>query len=295
MSQIQPAGSQAKNQQAISQQAEVRAAIARAAGSTGVDFDYLLAQAKIESNLDPQARASTSSASGLYQFTNGTWLDTLARHGGDHGLGWASEAASNPALRTQAMALRFDPQVAALMGAELANDNKAALTTTLGHEPEPAELYLAHFLGITGATRFLNALASDPSQSAAALLPKPAGANRTIFFRADGGPRSVSEVMGLMRGKLAAAMEGGDAEQWVLGTNPPQLEISQSPPGGPIAQAFHSAAQSSVTQAAPPVTPPSQRSMAETLRQTFALGSPEAASLPAHVRTAYARLAALGF
>ena len=210
-------------------------------------------------------------------------------------MAWAGEAASNPALRTQAMALRFDPQVAALMGAELASDNKAALTTALGHEPEPAELYLAHFLGIAGATRFLNALATDPSQSAATLLPKPAGANRAIFYRADGAPRSVSEVMGLMRGKMAAAMEGGDAQQWTPGANLASSELSQSLPGGPIAQAFHSAAQSAPGNAAPVLTPPPQQSMAETLRQTFALGTPEAASLPAHVRTAYARLAALGF
>ena len=44
---------------------QVRASIARAAQSTGVDFNYLLAQAKLESSLDPSARASTSSAAAL--------------------------------------------------------------------------------------------------------------------------------------------------------------------------------------------------------------------------------------
>ena len=46
----------------------VQAAIAQASSKTGVDFDYLLGQAKVESGLNPNAKAGTSSASGLYQF-----------------------------------------------------------------------------------------------------------------------------------------------------------------------------------------------------------------------------------
>ncbi|WP_295527406.1 transglycosylase SLT domain-containing protein [Novosphingobium sp. Chol11] len=65
---------------------EVHGAIARAAEATGVDFNYLLAQARIESGLNPAARAATSSAAGLYQFTGGTWMETLGRHGADYGL-----------------------------------------------------------------------------------------------------------------------------------------------------------------------------------------------------------------
>jgi hypothetical protein len=120
----------------------VRAAIARAAQATGVDFSYLLAQAKIESSLNPSAKAPTSSAAGLYQFTNGTWLETLDRHGAEHGLGWAGDAISagrvtDPAMRAQIMALRYDANTAALMAGELAADNRAELATALG---EPRHL-----------------------------------------------------------------------------------------------------------------------------------------------------------
>ena len=52
--------------------ANVRSAIAGAAQATGTDFAYLMAQAKLESSLDPSARSRTSSASGLYQFTADT-------------------------------------------------------------------------------------------------------------------------------------------------------------------------------------------------------------------------------
>ncbi|MBA3053413.1 MAG: lytic transglycosylase domain-containing protein [Sphingomonadales bacterium] len=267
------------------QAATARAAIARAAQATGVDFDYLLAQAKLESGLDPAARAATSSATGLYQFVGGTWLDTLKKHGADHGFGWASAAAADPALRGQVMALRTDPHASALMAAELANDNRAVLTGALGREPDAAELYLAHFLGSQGATQFLSALASDPARSAASVAPAAAASNRAIFFAPGGAPRSLGAVMDLLRGRLGAAMEGGDAEQWTDSGIVPGAAVPQFS-GGPVAQAFHAAAVSAEVPAAP--------SMAETLRQTFGLGGSADGAVSPHVRTAYGRLAALG-
>jgi Transglycosylase SLT domain len=161
---------------------EVRAAIARAAQATGVDFSYLLGQAQLESSLDPGARAAASSAAGLYQFTSSTWLATVGKHGAEHGLGWAQDAE-----RGQVLALRYNPDAAALMAAELAGDNRDALAGVLGREPDAAELYMAHFLGAPGAGKFLTALAADPLQSAAALFPMPAAANRAVFFEPGGG------------------------------------------------------------------------------------------------------------
>lgn len=262
--------------------ADVQAAIARAAQATGVDFSYLLAQARIESSLNPAARAQTSSAAGLYQFTQGTWLAMLDRHGARHGLGWADAAiaggkVSDPALRSDVMALRFDPAASALMAAELANDNRASLTATLGREPDAAELYVAHFLGAEGAGRFLTALAADPGQSAAALLPAAAAANRGVFF-ADGAPRSVGQVMDLLRGKVAAAMDGTAlpvAATSLAATNPAL---------GPIAREFHAAAAAPAEAARP--------SMADTLATTFGAGGSSA--LPGHVRAAYGKLRAFG-
>ena len=280
--------------QSIGGETQVRAAIARAASASGVDFNFLLAQAKIESNLNPSARAGTSSATGLYQFTDATWLSTLNRHGAEYGLSWASD----PAMRQQAMALRYDPQVSALMAAGLASDNKASLTAALGHEPDPAELYLGHFLGADGATRFLNSLAVNPSQSAASLMPAAAAANRAIFYRPDGSQRTVGEVMGLVRSKFAAAMEGGSGMDWAMAamaTSAGGLPSGMSAvPQGPIAQAFHAEARQSPSQSAPVAESPSQHSMAQVLKQAFAIGTPAATALPDHVRSAYAKLSAMG-
>lgn len=282
---------------AAPREVQVRDAIARAASATGVDFDYLLAQARIESNLKPEARAATSSAAGLYQFTNSTWMATFARHGDKHGFGWAAASLANPALRSQAMALRFDPQVSALMAGELANDNRDALTATLSHVPDASELYLAHFLGSAGASRFLNALATDPTQSAAELMPSAAASNRAIFYAPGGEARSVSEVMGVIRAKVDGAMgEGADFlpdfspaapfSDWTATSSAaPVLESAPLSPMGPIAREFYRAESPQ---------PSARPSMSETLRDAFALGTPAGSAAPGHVRTAYARLAAMG-
>jgi hypothetical protein len=249
---------------------DVRGAIARAAAATGTDFSYLMAQARIESGLNPNARAATSSAAGLYQFTGSTWLSMLDKHGAAYGL-----PASGAASRAQMLALRSDPELSALMAGELANDNRDFLSAQLGRDPDASELYLAHFLGTEGAGRFLGALSTNPSQSAAALLPKAAAANRAIFF-GPSGARSVGEVMDLLRGKMASAMNAPDL--------PPPVYAAPSTQGGPIQQAFRAAAAS-------PEAPPA-RSMADTLRDAFALAQP--GSAPAHVRAAYGQLRSLG-
>ncbi len=267
---------------ARSVRSDVESAIGRAARATGTDFSYLLAQAKLESGLNPAAQAATSSAAGLFQFTRGTWLQTIGAHGAEHGLGWAKAAIgsgqiADPATRAQILALRLDPQAAALMAGALANDNRSALTTQLGREPDPPELYLAHFLGTEGAGRFLAALASDPAQSAASLLPRAAAANHATFFNAAGADRSLSEVMGLIRTRIQAAMAGP-------GSFEPPPEWFALPAGEQL-PVFDREQQ-------PRSAAPVRASMAETLASAFGIGAQGDA--PAHVRLAYGRLQAFG-
>lgn len=294
----------------------VRGAIARAASATGVDFSYLLAQAKLESSLNPAARAATSSAAGLYQFTSGTWLDTLRKHGDQVGMPGTAAALADPAARAQVMALRFNPEISARMAAELAGDNRETLSNALGREPDASELYLAHFLGAEGAVRFLGGLAANPGQAAMTVLPKAAAANRAIFFDSSGNPRSLQGVMDLLRGKLAGAMRDG-AMQADSGQDGSDLALSDMeglpvpgfsgldlgskpsapPSGGPLARQFAAARDQGFAALAGGAgqTAVSAPSMADTLAQGFGLGAETTGStMPEAVRVAYARIRAAG-
>ena len=72
------------------QGAAVIGAIRNAARQTGADFQYLLATAQVESGLNPTASVSSSSAKGLFQFIDQTWLTTLKESG--PGLGYGRQA-----------------------------------------------------------------------------------------------------------------------------------------------------------------------------------------------------------
>lgn len=277
------------------QSAEVQGAIARAATRTGVDFDYLLAQARLESGLDPSAKAQTSSATGLYQFIDSTWLRTLDRHGAKHGMEWADSAihpggrVPDAATRNHLLSLRYDADASSLMAAELTRENAEGLRTVLGREPQPAELYLAHFLGLGGAQKFLGALGNDPGQSAAALMPQAARANRSIFYSA-GSPRSVGEVMALMQEKVDSA--------YGQGLDPGIGESIETTFAGFAAQArMHDAAASRSVAGipSPAYAGDSQRaSMAETLRTTFGEGGTGMGRASEHVTAAYSKFKAFG-
>src|SRR5580692_8001716 len=65
----------------------VEAAIQTASNATGVDFGFLMGAAKRESGFNPNARAPTSSATGLFQFVDQTWLSTLKKYGAKYGYG----------------------------------------------------------------------------------------------------------------------------------------------------------------------------------------------------------------
>jgi len=179
----------------------VASALKRAAANTGVEFDYLLRTAKRESALNPAAKAATSSAAGLFQFIEQTWLEAVKKYGPAHGMAdFASDIARDArgrftvaadARRREILDLRFDPQKAAALAGELALENKSVLEKRLGRVVGAADLYTAHFLGANGAATMLGA---GPDAAAADILPKAAAANRGVFY--DGArARTVGEVL----------------------------------------------------------------------------------------------------
>ncbi len=192
----------------------VQSAIQRAAAKTGIDFDYLMGQAKVESGFNASARARTSSASGLYQFIEQSWLAVMKDHGAEHGMGWAANSiqrtssgrltVSDPGMRQAILNLRNDPEAASLMAAEHASDNKDALESSLGRDATGTDLYMAHFLGLGGAKQFLKAMQVAPDRTAASMFPAAASANRNVFFERDGSARSLAEVYERFGDKLGA-------------------------------------------------------------------------------------------
>lgn len=169
-----------------------------------IDFGLLMAQAKEESGFRVDAKASGSSATGLFQFINSTWLGLVQRYGAKYGLSALAQqigtnsagqaVVADPALRERILALRKDPSLSAALAAEYACANKDEIERTLGRPAANADLYLAHFLGATGATALLKAVAQNGDAVGAVLLPGAAAANRSVFFGEDGHAKSVAEI-----------------------------------------------------------------------------------------------------
>lgn len=181
----------------------VEAAIQRASQATGVDFGFLLGAARRESGYNPAAKAQTSSAAGLFQFVDQTWLATLKKHGAKYGYARYAELIGQGAdgryyvngaeARRAVMELKLDPHAASLMAGELTSDHASYLRGRVGREPTAGELYAAHFLGPKGSARLIEAVQRSPGASAASLFPDAAAANHSIFQR-QGRDATVAEV-----------------------------------------------------------------------------------------------------
>lgn len=104
-------------------------------------------------------KAGTSSARGLYQFVDGTWISMMRKYGAR--VGYADAGKMDPG---QLLALRGDPALNTKMAAFYALENKRAMQSA-GISPTDTDLYLAHFLGAGGAIDFIRAMRSDPTGS----------------------------------------------------------------------------------------------------------------------------------
>jgi hypothetical protein len=231
--------------------ARVAGAIRQASQATGASFNYLLATAQVESGLDPQAGASTSSARGLFQFIEQNWLATMKQSG--DALGYGRYAAvitqtasgpyevTDPPLRNEILKLRNDPTANAVMAGAFTSTNAAELTQQLGRAPSEGELYIAHFLGSGGAARLIGIAASNPTANAAASFAGAARANPSIFHdHATGAARSVAQVRDALIGRYNAARAGQDPS---LATAPTAVApaVAAAPDTAGIANAFAAA------------------------------------------------------
>ena len=205
--------------------ARIAGAIKQAANTTGTSFEYMLATAKMESNFNPKASASTSSARGLYQFIDQTWLGTVKEAGAQLGYGKYADAitrspsgsysVSDPAARTAIMKLRDDPDAASSMAAVLTQSNSFKLTGKIGRRPTDGELYMAHFMGVGGAAKLISNAEDNPQRLRCARCfptpPRPTARSSTTAV----GPRA-QRLRSLFGAELALRQRrqfAGDADR----------------------------------------------------------------------------------
>src|SRR4051795_8864988 len=223
----------------------VAGAIRQAASTTGASFEYLLATAKMESNFDPAARAPTSSARGLFQFIDQTWLGTVKEAGGQLGYGNYADAitksssgtysVSDPRARRAILRLRDDPTASAAMAGVLSRSNSFKLTGKIGRRPTDGELYMAHFMGVGGAAKLISNAEHNPQASGARLFPNAAAANHSIFFDGTGRARSVSEVYSVLTSSFAVAANSSATRSAMasVGDIHPAVALARAAPASP--------------------------------------------------------------
>jgi hypothetical protein len=255
---------------------KIAGVIKQASDSTGASFGYLVAAAKIESNLQPTAAASTSTARGLYQFIEQTWLGTVKQAGASFGYGQYADAitqqpsgaytVSDPALRQQILKLRDDPAANAAMAGVLTQSNSFKLVGAIGRRPTDNELYIAHFLGVGGAAKLISSNASNPQANAAQMFPQAAAANHSIFYDRSGDARSVGGVYAELTRRYQSAANSSVAQSAIAlagGATPspaaPSMMSASSASGNSYLAALPQAPTAQLFNASPTAATPAQQ------------------------------------
>ncbi len=217
-------------------------AVQTASRRTGVDFAFLMEKASTESSFNPAAKSKSSSATGLFQFIEQTWLSMVKKYGDKHGLEQYADkieikngkACVKDCDKAEILALRKDPAISALMAGEFSAENKKFLEPRIKDDVGSTELYLAHFMGAGGAAKFLNSREYNPNAVAATLFPNAARANKNVFFdKSTGQPRTLEQVYQVFDKKFT----GGD-DPSAIAAKPSTLNTAaKAPAKAPAASA----------------------------------------------------------
>lgn len=222
----------------------IELAFQSASSSTGTSFEYLVKTAARESSFNPSAKARTSSATGLFQFIESTWLETMKEAGPKHGLEKYSDQilqtksgkyyVKDAQVKREILDLRKDPEISSMMAGALTQKNATYLERKIGREPTDGELYMAHFLGAHGASRLIDATNANPDMRADKMFSAQARANKPIFFHGNGKARSMQEVYEVIVSKHDAvtmiAQAGGKTD---LRTSGELLNVAALPAAKP--------------------------------------------------------------
>ena len=205
---------------------ETAAAIRLSQLYTGVDFATMMELTAVESGFRADAKAKTSSAKGLQQFIDRTWLNMIKQYGHKYGLGNYAEQIvyykddhgrdtpiiENPIVHRQVLDMKNNPRLSALLAGDFALENKTKLECFLKKDIDRTDLYIAHFLGPNDAVLFLDALQKTPDDSAAKMFPEAAEANRNVFYAWHGSEKSFRKVYD----NFAHRFNTGRYDDWTL-------------------------------------------------------------------------------
>ena len=169
---------------------KVKEFITGASDATGVSATTLARVANVESNFNPNARNKSSSAAGLFQFTDETWRGLVQKYGSKYGVSTATS--------------KMDPRANSLMGALFTRDNQDFMKSR-GIPINDSNTYLAHFLGPHGLAKLYK---SNDNVSAASILPRAAASNSSIFYK-NGKASTVGDIKQWAAGKMNSDFDPG--------------------------------------------------------------------------------------
>ncbi len=222
-----------------------------AAKLVGVDPNALMQVIAMESGFKTGARAGTSSATGLGQFTAGTWKEMMSKYANKYGI----DPNTSP----------NDPKASAIMAAQYLKDNAQAIGKATGMPVGSTEAYIGHFLGTNGAIQFLKALKDNPEASAAQAMPKQANANKEIFFE-NGRQRTNAEVYALLEKRIRDKTKA-------FGIDPPANDTSMVAGASPPAKPSTTVATADSLGAGESIVPSDSKPSSSTTAQTVAAPS----------------------
>ena len=190
----------------------VLGAILDATQASDIAPDLMMALAWRESRFAPAARSRLSSATGLLQFTSGTWVQVVREFGAKHGAARYADAIQRERsgnytfqgahMQEAILRLRTDPNLSANLAVEMLGRQRAALQASLTRTTTPTDLYLMHVLGPNGSARFLAALERRPSASMLEVANRRLLRNAGLLAR-DGRPMTVANTYAAVQNMLA--------------------------------------------------------------------------------------------
>lgn len=175
------------------------AAIYKASLKTGVDFELMVLNAKMESDLGRATIAEHTSARGVFQYIEPTWLTLMRRYGDELGYGHYAKAikrakypglpyieGNNPYLKAEILALRHDIDTAAMIKAYQVREESDTIKSIKHGRVTATDHYIVHMLGLPLAKRFYKMRASmsttPVANSSIPAMREAAHMNRAFFY-----------------------------------------------------------------------------------------------------------------